>query len=222
MKKYIVCGYTPWSKKVFDQKISKYNGNWFLFSKKSDLTLSRIKKIDPVFIFFLHWSWIVPKEIVDNYNCVCFHMTDVPYGRGGSPLQNLIVRGHKTTKLTALKMDQGMDTGPVYLKRQMPLDGKASEIYERAYLLSSEMIKNVIKGIKPKPQTGKSTVFKRRKPEQSEITAEKISDVYDYIRMLDAEGYPLAFVKKDGFLYEFFDATLEKKEVIAKVRIKKI
>ncbi len=27
-----------------------------------------------------------------KFECVCFHMTDVPYGRGGSPLQNLIIR----------------------------------------------------------------------------------------------------------------------------------
>jgi len=37
--------------------------------------------------------WIILKEIFENYEIILFHMTDLPYGRGGSPLQNLIVRG---------------------------------------------------------------------------------------------------------------------------------
>ena len=44
-------------------------------------------------------------------------MTDLPFGRGGSPLQNLIVRGYKSTKLTAIKVQSGIDTGDIYLKK---------------------------------------------------------------------------------------------------------
>ena len=62
---------------------------------------------------------IYSKEIIKRFECVCFHMADVPYGRGGSPLQNLIARGHRETKLTALRMVEDFDAGPVYSK--MPL-----------------------------------------------------------------------------------------------------
>ena len=44
-------------------------------------------------------------------------MTDLPYGRGGSPLQNLILKGKKTTKITAFKMIDKIDAGPIYLKK---------------------------------------------------------------------------------------------------------
>lgn len=54
MKKYIVCGYTPWTKKVFKEKISKYPGKWFLFSRKEQLKEEKIAKIGPEYIFFLH------------------------------------------------------------------------------------------------------------------------------------------------------------------------
>lgn len=129
---FIVASYTPWSKKVFREKISGYSGKWHLFSEKEQLTLENVKKINPRYLFFLHWSWKVPKEIIKNYRCVCFYMTDVPYERGGSPLQNLIIRGHRTTKLTALKMAEAFDAGPVYLKKPLSLEGRAEEIYLRA------------------------------------------------------------------------------------------
>jgi hypothetical protein len=56
-------------------------------------------------------------------------MTDVPFGRGGSPLQNLIVRGRRETKLTALRMSREFDAGPVYMKEPLSLEGGAEEIY---------------------------------------------------------------------------------------------
>ena len=44
-------------------------------------------------------------------------MTDLPYGRGGSPLQNLIINGHKETMMSALRCVQELDAGPIYLKK---------------------------------------------------------------------------------------------------------
>lgn len=220
---YIVCGYTPWSKKVFKEKISKLKGKWFLISDKTNLTLQKVEKINPRYIFFLHWSWLVAEDIIENYECVCFHMTDVPFGRGGSPLQNLIVRGHKSTKLTALRMTDKFDAGPVYLKKPMSLAGRAQQVYKRAMDLSCEMIKEIIiKNPKPKEQKGKAVIFKRRTPQQSEIPQLKnLQGFYDFIRMLDADGYPKAFLKYKGFLLEFSAAELNKGELKAKVVIKK-
>jgi len=77
-------------------------------------------------------------------------MTDVPFGRGGSPLQNLIVRGLRETKFTALRMSGEFDAGPVYMKEVMPLEGGAEEIYLRASRLSGEMIERIIR-LEPKP-----------------------------------------------------------------------
>lgn len=38
---------------------------------------------NPEWVFFLDWSWIVPKEVLKNYKCVCFHESDLPNFRGG-------------------------------------------------------------------------------------------------------------------------------------------
>ncbi|MFA5260471.1 MAG: methionyl-tRNA formyltransferase, partial [Candidatus Omnitrophota bacterium] len=66
-----------------------------LISDRGKLCLSSVKKFNPDLIFFPHWSWKIPRDIYAAYPCVAFHMTDLPYGRGGSPLQNLIMRGHR-------------------------------------------------------------------------------------------------------------------------------
>lgn len=162
----------------------------------------------------------VPDDIVNDFECVCFHMTDVPYGRGGSPLQNLILRGHRETKITALRMDCGLDTGPVYLKRPLSLDGSALEIYKRAACITYDMIRElVVRQPEPLSQVGETVVFRRRTPEQSELPkAYSNSELYDFIRMLDAETYPRAFLEHGNWRLEFAHARLDDDELQATVR----
>jgi methionyl-tRNA formyltransferase len=174
------------------------------------------------FIFFLHWSHIVPLSITDKYECVCFHMTDVPYGRGGSPLQNLIACGQHKTKLTALRMVQELDAGPVYLKRSLSLNGStAEEIYMRANSLSCEMITQILdEQIEPQEQTGEVVSFARRIPEQSVLpTSDDLDSIYDHIRMLDAEGYPHAFIEIGNLRLEFTQSSRYSDKVTANVKI---
>ena len=91
------------------EKVLKENGvidsNSFVIQDKEDLKLDFIKEIDPDFIFFPHWSYKVDNEIIKNFKCICFHSTPLPYGRGGSPIQNMIIRGHKSTQVCAYKIN---------------------------------------------------------------------------------------------------------------------
>jgi methionyl-tRNA formyltransferase len=218
---YVVVGSKPWSRRVFDEVIGKNSGRWCFVGSRDELIQDYLKSLNPRYVFFLHWSWKVPTEIVETYECVCFHMTDVPYGRGGSPLQNLIIRGHESTKLSALRMTQDFDAGPVYLKKDLSLEGSAEEIYLRANYLAAQMIDFIIReSPAPVNQTGEVVVFKRRRPEESAIpAAASPSTLYDFIRMLDAEGYPRAFIDHQGFRYEFRGANLRDGRVAADVVI---
>ncbi|UZZ08819.1 hypothetical protein NDO41_15565 [Ectopseudomonas mendocina] len=132
-------------------------------------------------------------------------MTDVPYGRGGSPLQNLIAAGHRQTKLTALQMVEEMDAGPVYTKKDLDLTGTAQEIYVRAGALSAEVIRWMVSvEPEPVPQRGEPFTFRRRTPEQSRLPESgDLAHLYDFIRMLDADGYPHAFLDYGEFRLEF-------------------
>lgn len=192
-------------------------------STKEDLNIEKIKKLNPRFIFFPHWSYYIPKEIYENYECVVFHMTDLPYGRGGSPLQNLIIRGHKKTKMSALKVIDVVDGGPIYMKRDLSLEGTALEIFQRAVPIIGEMIKTIIfSPSEPEVQSGSVVEFKRRTEEESSIAFSKvdsIEELYNFIRMLDCPGYPPANFELKNFKFEFKEAKLNGNELNCYVRI---
>jgi len=217
---YVVAGAKPWNRRVFDEVIRAYPGAWSYVGSKDELAPA-IEATSPRYAFFLHWSWKVPPKVLEATACVCFHMTDVPYGRGGTPLQNLIVRGHERTMLTALRMVDEIDAGPVYAKRELDLHGSAEEIYVRSSRLAAEMIREIATTEpKPEAQEGEVVAFSRRRPEDSAIPELASPEaVYDFVRMLDADGYPPAFLDHRGFRYSFRRAVLYDGRVEADVTI---
>lgn len=220
---YIVASSKEWHKASYNALKRQEAGEWYWVDSPNQLA-DLIERIAPRFIFFLHWNWLVPREIWERFECVCFHMTDVPYGRGGSPLQNLIKAGHGETKLSALRMVDEMDAGPVYTKRSLSLVGRAEDIYKRAGELSIEIIRWMI-ATDPEPiaQQGDVVTFRRRTPAQSELPQEGNLDVlYDHIRMLDAPTYPHAFIERAGYRYEFTQAERHGDELHASVVIRPI
>lgn len=208
---YVVCAIKDWNIKQFEQYSKHLNGVWTLMTEKSDLTLERLKEINPRYIFFPHWSWIVPKAIVENFECVCFHSSDVPFGRGGSPIQNLIIRGITKTKISALRMVEDLDAGPVYVKRDLSLQGRAQDIFENSSTIIAEMIADIIdKEPTPLDQKGEVVVFKRRGGDENLLPKEGgLTYLYNHIRMLDAHSYPPSFIEHGDYTIEFTKATLE-------------
>jgi len=201
------------------------SSRWSFASNQTELE----KQIDfstPKKIFFLHWNWKVPKNITDSIECICFHMTDVPYGRGGSPLQNLILRGHTSTKLSALKMEESLDTGPVYLKKELSLEGSARQIFRRVYHAALPMIVDIVlNNFKLFPQkSSNEEIFIRRKPYESEISKDtcESEELYDYIRMLDDNTYPNAFISFATFKIKFTNAVKNGNEITAIANITKL
>jgi methionyl-tRNA formyltransferase len=187
------------------------------------LNIQNLVMVKPEWIFFPHWSWIIPKEIYENFECVIFHMTDLPYGRGGSPLQNLIVRGHKETMLSAIKCVAELDAGPIYRKMPLGLEGTAEEILQRASVLMEDMIVDIVtSNLATTSQTGDVVEFRRRIPEDGNIDSlVSIDQVYDYIRMLDAEAYPSAFLQTTHFQLDLTQAHWNGDYLEAKVRIRR-
>jgi methionyl-tRNA formyltransferase len=190
---------------------------------REELSIDRLARAEPEYVFFPHWSWIIPEEIHTQFECVIFHMTDLPYGRGGSPLQNLIAHGYTETILTALKCTRELDAGPIYLKRPLSLSGTAEEILQRGAVLIGDMIMEIVETHpQPAPQQGEIVSFKRRREEDGDLCRlESLGQIYDYIRMLDADGYPSAFVENERFRFEFTEAVPATDHVEAKVRIRK-
>lgn len=224
MKTYVILSEKKWNENLANQLESLKNSKWVLINKRKDFTKDKLRLIKPNKIFIPHWSYIIPDFIYNNYECIVFHMTDLPYGRGGSPLQNLIVLGKEETKITALKVAKELDAGPIYLKKYLSLHGTAEEIFIRANSVIEKMIIEIIGGdLEPKEQKGEVVHFKRRKPKDSNLVDLKsLKDIYNHIRMLDADGYPNAFIENKDFKFEFSNASLNKgEEIKAEIRITK-
>jgi methionyl-tRNA formyltransferase len=213
---YVVAGSRPWNRRTFEDRIRPLPGDWRFVTTPEELEVAVSGDGEVRAVFFLHWSHKVPEELLDQVVCVNFHMTDVPFGRGGSPLQNLVASGHQHTMLTALQMTAGFDAGPVFAKRELCLRGTAEEVYIRAGDLSAEMIAAFVdEWPEAVPQAGDVTVFRRRTPADSRIPeAPDLDRLHDFIRMLDADGYPAAFLEYGGLRFEFrrsarYDGRLE-------------
>jgi len=222
--RYVIATIKPWNIKAAKRFNSRNSDvKVLLITDRKDLTYQKVKAFKPRYVFFPHWSWIIPPDIFENLECVVFHITDLPFGRGGSPLQNLIERGIYQTKISAIRVVEELDAGPVYLKRDLSLEGPAEEIFKRACrIIFEDMIPYIIQNEPvPVPQEGEIVKFERRTPEQSNIAnLSSLTKVYDYIRMLDAEGYPPAFVETPELKIELSNAKLQKDCVSAKTRIK--
>ena len=191
----VICGYRDYSKNLYKKLVKEYE--FKIIDNPKKLTYPILNKINPDYVFFTDWSWIVPSNIINNFKCVCFHESDLPKFRGGSPIQNQIIRGIKNTKTTAFVMTNDLDSGEILLKKNLSLAGNIDEIFNRMEQNDYDMIKKIISGkfIKRK-QSGKSSLYKRRLPEQSELKNLNSSKelLYDFIRML-GDPYPNAFIK---------------------------
>ncbi len=76
-------------------------------------------------------------------------------------MQNLIVLGHKETKISALRVVKELDAGPIYLKKELSLLGTAEEIFIRANKIIEQMIVSIVShDLKPKQQEGEIVKFK--------------------------------------------------------------
>ena len=94
-----------------------------------------------------------------------------------------------------------MDSGNIFLKKNLSLKGSANEIYIRMYSIIHEMIKFLTKYKLPKAmaQKGKIVLFKRRNEKESyvDFSSFKINKIYDHIRMLDLDymKFPKAYTR---------------------------
>lgn len=219
---FVVATIRPWNVEVFNRTIRHFQGEWHLIDNPEKFTLDLLESLGPEYIFFPHWSEKISEEILSRFTCVCFHETDLPYGRGGSPIQNLLIRGHKSTVVSAIEMTTGFDEGPVYLKRPLSLEGLAEEIFLRSANTIAEMISYIItENPVPIPQEGAPTVFTRRTPGQSQIPSkiQNLEELFDFLRMLDCQEYPKAYLETQFFKLEFTRPALRTGSIEADVKI---
>ena len=226
MDRYCIVTDKPWGDAVFSNA-ANHDGYWIRDSDGIPVwDLDKYK-----YVFYVFWSDKVPKELTEKGNCIGFHLCAGNYTSGGSPVQNAIYNGYEKGTVKAFVMDDGIDTGEVLDFEFVSLLGSAEEIYMRLADSIYTLIKKIVTGntmAENKDRLLKMSCvngglsFKRRKPADSAINAGDLKHVYNQIRMMDAEGYPPAFLEVDGMRYEFSRASLKHDCVLTDVKITEI
>ena len=107
-----------------------------------------LREIAPDAIVVVAYGKILPKEILNipKYGCVNGHASLLPKYRGASPIQWCIVCGEKETGVTAMKMDEGMDTGDILktVKTQIGAEETAEELFDRLSVITAELLVNTL------------------------------------------------------------------------------
>jgi methionyl-tRNA formyltransferase len=219
MKILLISKENSWSTQLYYLLKKDLNHLDWLYSCDKD----EIKRLNPDWVFFFHWSDIVSKEIYSNFKCVVLHTSNLPDGKGGHPIQNQILSGIVESKLNAVKMTDILDGGPIYASRSVTLQGSLSDIWFTLAQVAAPLIKEIVlTNPEPIEQSLGNISYKRRKNTQIEFESSKdLAYIYDAIRMVDAEDYSKAYIEIGEFKLEFSRAKLEKNNIIADVRITK-
>lgn len=142
-------------------------------TKREDFTPMKLLLYDSLdYIFVPFWSWYIPASIYDNWKVIIFHCTELPFGRGGSALQNLIIRGIKDTKISAIRCVKEIDAGDIYMQRYLHIGkGTADEIYDTAdRIIREDMIPYILQvNPEPKPQVGEPVYFEKWKCTKEDV-----------------------------------------------------
>lgn len=160
--------------------------------------------------FILSYFNVINPVILEQrrYNMVV-HESALPQGRGWAPLFWQVIEGRNNIPFTMFNADKGIDSGPVYLKKNLTLDGSElyAELREKQAQLTREMVMEFVgryrKGtLMLVPQKGESTVYARRTPADSELDVNKtIGEQFDLLRTVNNEEFPAFFYMKGKKYY---------------------
>lgn len=201
--KVMFCAYRNWAINIIN-KVDKSFFQYKILLDNKDIK-NNIINFNPDIIFFIGWSWIIPDEIINNYNSICIHPSKLPKYRGGSPIQNQIIDGINISAVTLFKMNSNLDAGDIILQKELSLDGDLEDILSRIETISIESIDNIMNTLNENKQLiyskqdeSQATYCKRRRPEDSEITIYDLQNqtakqIYDKVRCLQ-DPYPNAYI----------------------------
>jgi len=114
--------------------------------------LSVVKDLSPDFIIVVAFGQILKKPLLEMpaFGVINIHASLLPRYRGAAPIQRAILNDESTTGLTIMKMDEGLDTGPILYQRQVPIlkDETAGHLHDRLAAMSGDFLMEFLNGWK--------------------------------------------------------------------------
>jgi methionyl-tRNA formyltransferase len=178
----------------------------------------RIAAERPDLIVVAAYGQILPQEILDipKRMCINVHASLLPRYRGAAPINWAIARGETMTGVTIMKMDAGMDTGPMLHVRTMPIreDDTAETMFPKLSALGAEALTEALGMLRQgtlagTPQDGAmATYAPMLKKEHGRIDWEKPArEVRDLVRGMTP--WPVAFAAHAGKMVKILAASVQ-------------
>ncbi len=126
--------------------------------------LEKLFRKEPGLAVVVAYGKIIPKEVLERIRCINLHASLLPKYRGAAPVQWAIINGEKVTGVTTMLMDEGLDTGPILLQRQVEIkeDDTSESLGKKLSELGAGLMVETLKGLRtgtitPRPQEGEAT-----------------------------------------------------------------
>ncbi|MEY9782653.1 methionyl-tRNA formyltransferase [Sinorhizobium fredii] len=141
------------------------------------------------------YGLLLPEEILSGtrYGCYNGHASLLPRWRGAAPIQRAIMAGDRETGMMVMKMDKGLDTGPVALTRTVPIGETmtAGELHDKLMHVGAALMREAMAKLEaddltltPQPEDGVVCAAKIAKDETRIDFAKPAADVHNHIRGL--------------------------------------
>lgn len=117
---------------------------------KTPEAMGQLRAWAPDMIVVAAFGQILRPEVLNlpRYGCINIHGSLLPRWRGAAPIQAAILAGDRETGITIMKMDPGVDTGPMLSQRSVPIDSDdtAGSLFEKMSLLGAELLLDTLPG----------------------------------------------------------------------------
>jgi methionyl-tRNA formyltransferase len=141
------------------------------------------------------YGLILPKEILDapRFGCLNLHASLLPRWRGAAPIQRAIMAGDRETGVMAMRMEVGLDTGPVCLAERTPIGAEetAGDLHDRLAVLGVDLMARALAALardtltcRPQDEAGATYASKIDRAETRIDWARPAGDVLNHIRGL--------------------------------------
>ena len=142
---------------------------------------------------------VEPEYLGRNRHNIVVHASDLPQGKGFSPLQWQILEGKQAIVVTLIEAVQAVDAGPAYIRSNLEFDG--TELHdELRQKLGSRIVEMCIQyaaagdSLAPVPQQGAESFYRKRTESDDELDPNKsILEQFSHLRIADNERFPLYF-----------------------------
>ena len=187
------------------------NAEFKVYNKKNKIKIEpnnhvRINKVlnkyNVKLVLCYGWSWIIPKKIHENFICVGLHPSKLPNFKGGSPIQNQIIKGIKSTYISVFRINKDIDGGGIFQQRKVNISVSLKKIFSQltkvGFYISKDLLEKFINGnLKFKKQKKYNKVYKRRTPKESLFDLKKVKKITfakfnNFVRALN-DPYPNAY-----------------------------